>query len=66
MIPASQPVQFPALPLLCSLLLLLTGPESRAEDQDAPPRNCSIPLLDLSDDPTDTNHRAAPTSPPDA
>jgi len=26
MIPASQPVQFPALSLLCSLLLLLTGP----------------------------------------
>ena len=52
MIPASQPVQFPALSLLCSLLLLLTGPESRSEDQDAPPRNYSIPLLDLSDQPS--------------
>ena len=52
MIPASKPVQFPALSLLSPLLLLLTGPESRAEDQNAPPRNYSIPVLGLSDQPS--------------
>ncbi|MFT7676610.1 MAG: hypothetical protein ACI8QC_000582 [Planctomycetota bacterium] len=36
-------------PVLCALPLLLAAPESRVQDQSAPPRNYTIPVVDLSD-----------------